>query len=199
MRVDRGAQHLPILANFLEGFPENWLLQVFDGDFHRFFNDLRDCRGADSTGKREILIKILLNFQVMHIEGTALIVYMDSFLRYEKVLGFHITGECLPMPSLLISPIPIHFQHSTVPVSECACFSSPHTFATATWRFVGRPRHQYFALKISQEIFRPHIVRNYTGARLLYFFIPAAVLGTTWLVTVEICEQPTPFNSEYLR
>ncbi|CCD62305.1 Serpentine receptor class r-10 [Caenorhabditis elegans] len=105
----------------------------------------------------------VLTQPVMHIEGTALIVYMDSFLRYEKVLGFHITAFYCSSFGVCVLLLSTHF-----------CY-------------------RYMA------VCRPHIVRNYTGARLLYFFIPAAVLGTTWLVTVEICEQPTPFNSEYLR
>uniref|UniRef100_A0A1I7T1K1 Serpentine receptor class r-10 n=2 Tax=Caenorhabditis tropicalis TaxID=1561998 RepID=A0A1I7T1K1_9PELO len=100
---------------------------------------------------------------IMHIEGTALIVFVDSFLRYEKVIGFH-------MASLYCSSYGV-----------CVLLLSTHFC------------YRYLA------VCKPHTIRFLTGYRLMILFVPAMFFGVVWFATVEICEQPTHFVSEYLK
>ncbi|EGT44096.1 hypothetical protein CAEBREN_28096 [Caenorhabditis brenneri] len=105
----------------------------------------------------------VLTQPIMHIEGTSLIVFVDSFLRYDKVIGFHIASLYCSSYGLCVLLLSTHF-----------CY-------------------RYLA------VCRPSTIQYLTGARLTYMFIPALFFGLVWFLTVEICEAPTDFASEYLK
>ncbi|EGT44045.1 hypothetical protein CAEBREN_01318 [Caenorhabditis brenneri] len=105
----------------------------------------------------------VLTQPIIHIEGTALIIFVDSFLRHDKVIGFHMASLYCSSYGVCVVLLVTHF-----------CY-------------------RYFA------VCRPHLLQLFAGKRLSFMFLPSIAVGIVWFATVEICDHPNDFTSEYLR
>ncbi|EFO91220.1 hypothetical protein CRE_03419 [Caenorhabditis remanei] len=119
-----------------------------------------------------------LTLPVMHIHGSGILFYVNSFLKNDLLWGVVITSRFALFREIL---------NNSVSVAYCACFA--FCISTLATHFVFR----YIAVCRSNKLY------YFDGYKLYLWFLPPLVMFSVWATTIQFIYVPNPETRDFFR